>query len=157
MEAITVASYDKPKLIALLEARNAEFVQISDISARLRDARTALDKMKTHIRLAASQFGASAVAVDHLLGLPLAEAQRLSQEEIEGYEMEDHRGVRKYLTGINVQNFTAYLNARAAAEHLKRQYAAAEADFDVRFGIVPRLLEAVESWGFKNPRKEIGL
>lgn len=152
-----MASYDKPKLIGMLEARNAAYVQIRDISDRLRDARAALDKWKTHIRLAASQFGASAVGVDRLFGLPLEEALRLSAEEIEGYEIEERNVTRKYRTGISVQNFTAYLNARSAVEHLQRQYDSAQADIDARFGVVPKLVEAVTRWGFKDPRKEMGL
>ncbi|MBD5805341.1 hypothetical protein AZOA_47940 [Azoarcus sp. Aa7] len=157
METTTVASYDKPKLIGMLEARNAAFVQIRDISDRLRVARASVDKWKSHIRIAASQFGASAVGVDHLLGLPLEEALRLSQEEVESYEVEERNGVRKYLTGVNLQNFQSYLNARSALEHLQRQYDAAQADIEARFGIVPKLVEAVERWGFKNPRTEVGL
>lgn len=152
-----MASYDKPKLIGMLEARNAAFVQIRDISARLRDAQSNADKLKTHIRFAASQFGASGSAVERLLAMPLEDALRLTAEQIEGFEIEERNGTRKYLTGINVQNFAAYLNARSAVVHLQRQYDSAQADIDERFAIVPKLVEAVTSWGFKDPRKEVGL
>lgn len=148
-------SYDKPKLLKMLEQRRAAFLGLRDLNERLRDAQAQRAHLSGAIRSAATEQGANFDAIDRLLAMPVDAARRLSKEEVEIYEIELGSRVQRYLSGISFETFQRYLDAREKVERLQQQLCHAQEAIDARFAIVPRLIEAVRGWGFRDPELEI--
>lgn len=150
-----MASYNRSKLQQMMEQRRGAHLALRDMGERLRDARDDRERLKASIRSAAAQVRASPAFVDRMLALPLEEASRLPCAEVQGYERQSGNKLETYSTGINFDMFQKYLAARRKVDRLEQQYGAASADFEERFAIVSRLLDAVRAWGFRNPEMEL--
>lgn len=143
-------SYDKPKLMKLLEQRHAAMLLRQDISQRHQAARTDLSRPRSALEKHAQAAGAHE-HIERLLALPLAEAIELTQEEVTGYQRRGND--QRFTAGINFADWKAYLAGRARVERLAAEVVAQENQ--PRFAIIPKLLEAVQSWGFRDPVKEL--
>ena len=147
-------SYDKQKLLALMEARRAAHLALTDLGDRWRATRDSKAALASRIRAAAVEYRAPAGFVERLLSLPLAEASTLSADEVQGYERRSENTTYRHQTGVNFASFQRYIAIREKEEHLSAQFAVAGRDFDDRFSIVPRLRDAVLAWGFSDPELE---
>ncbi len=146
-----MASYDKPKLLALLERKRRAYLALNDLSDRAQDARSDVSRLKIALLSTAQSFGSPAVA-ERLISLPLADAQALSRADVEDYA--DAKGTRRP-TGLNVQTWESYLSARTKLERRLAEAQELRASAESEFAIVPRLLDAVREWGFRDPSLEV--
>lgn len=150
-----MASYDKPKLLALMEQRRAAHLNLTDLSGRLRDAREEMSAAKNRIDADSRRLRLPDGFLNRLLALPTNEALSLSAEEVGTYA--DHPGedAQRYKTGIIFSVYRQYIQARDKAARLKEAEENAQNDFSERFGIVPHLIAAVREWGFADPELEM--
>lgn len=136
-----MASYNKAKLLRLLEQRHSAHLALTDLSSRAREAREDFRHHQGINRRAGSTGSASLRKVERLLALPLVEAETIQREEVEE-------------AGLHYPNWARYLAAWRKLIRLEQQNEAAKTEFD-DFAVVPRLCEAVRDWGFRNPELEI--
>lgn len=149
-----MAAYDKDKLTRLLERRRAAYITLRDYSDRAREAREHLTRMIGHIRLCADDVAAREV-VDPLLRLSVTEAAKLTQRQVEAYEVRRGEVVAGYRTGVSMSQWREYLAVRGKAERLQGEMAKVEQNINQQFTIVPALVDAVKKWGFANPEMEV--
>ena len=147
-------SYDKDKLIRLLERKRAAYMTLRDFSHRALEAREALAKHQRVMLDAAAQKGGED-ALRGLFRLPLAETGVVSRSQVESYEV--LRGGNKYslTTGVSWDWWTQYLALRGKAERLASEEKKHSENVQRQFAIVQPLLEAVRDWGFNNPELEV--
>jgi hypothetical protein len=150
-----MASYDKSKLLQLLELRRAAFLQLRDANDRFSDARTERERYRNSILTDASDKRVPNDFLDRMLKLPTNDALALSADEVEIYSVQYDNEVRRYKTGIGLNLYRRFIAARDKAARLGELHDRAQTDIDERFGIVPRLVEAVREWGFTDPELEI--
>lgn len=150
-----MASYDKQKLLALMEQRRAAHLALTDLSDRWRDAKDSEATITNHIRIAGIEYHAPSGFVDRLLALPLNEAAALTADEVQGYTRQIGDVTHRYQTEVNFQNFQNYVKAREKKERLAERLEPARAEFNDRFAIIPQLRAAVRAWGFSDPELEV--
>lgn len=144
-------SYDKEKLVRMLEQRRRAQVALRDLSDRRLDAKQQTASLRAAILHDAKGWAGHEV-VNRLLKLSVAEAAKLSAAEIQEQAMSDGR---IWKTGINVDNYRRFIALRDRAQRLDRECDNETRDFQARFGIVRQLIEAVQGWGFVNPEMEV--
>lgn len=147
-------SYDKQKLLALLERRRRAHSALTDLSARWRDAKADKVFIENHIRNAALGHRAPAGFVERLLSLPLLEVATMTAADIQGYDRKIGNVTHRYQTGVNFQTYQNYIKAREKEKRLAEQLAGAKHEFE-HFAITPRLRDAVRAWGFTDPELEL--
>jgi hypothetical protein len=136
-----MASYDKPKLLALLERRRAHYVSARDVRARYSDATDNVNRWRNTIRAASRGLRPAAESqVEALLQMPLAAALGESRESVG--------------TLIDWTSWGELLRARARQERLGTEQERMR-EVGGQFAIVPELLEAVRKWGFRDPELEV--
>lgn len=150
-----MASYDKPKLLALMEQRRTAHLSLADLSERLRDANTERETAKNKIHVDSQSARLPDGFLSRLLALPTNDALSLSGDGVQFYEEQSGENVRRYKTGINFATYRQYINARDKVERLKEASETAQNNFSERFGIVARLRDAVREWGFADPELEM--
>lgn len=148
-------SYDKPKLLVLMEQRRAAHLMITDLSDRWRDAKDSNASIAARIRSDGIEYRAPSEFVERLLALPLAEAAVLTADDVQGYVRQIGNVTHRYSTGLNFQNFQRYVETREIEKRLAERLATARAEFNERFAIVPRLRSAILTWGFTDPELEL--
>lgn len=136
-----MASYNKAKLLRLLEQRHGTHLALTDLSDRAREAREDFRHHREMNRRAGSAGATSFRKVERLLARPLVEAEAIQREEVED-------------AGLHYPNWARYLAAWRKMTRLEQQIGAAKTEFD-SFAVVPRLCEAVRDWGFRDPELEI--
>lgn len=150
-----MASYDKNKLLWILEQRRAAHLVLRDLGERLRDAKSDQERAKSALRRGCGESRRTHEFLDHLLKLPDEQAAGLTCDEVQGYERKVGNALETVSTGVNFHTWRSYLDARRKAERLAQQYGTAHADFGERFAIITRLRDAVRSWGFSDPEMEL--
>lgn len=148
-----MASYDKPKLLKMLEQRRAAHAVARDLSERLRDARGSLSHIRNVIHIDARSTPSD--VLDRLLNMPIEQARQLPKELVEKYEATVGKHTHTYSSHISYANYMNFIEARGVVERLQQQQQAAAGEDLERFAICDSLCEAVQSWGFKDPMKEI--
>lgn len=150
-----MASYDKAKLLTLMEQRRAAHLNLTDLSGRLRDAQEERVTAKNRIDADSRRLRLPDGFLNRMLTLPTNEALSLSADEVGTYQ--DHPGedAPRFKTGIIFSVYRQYIQARDKAARLKESYESAQNDFSDRFGIVPLLIDAVREWGFADPALEM--
>lgn len=143
-------SYDKPKLMKLLERQHTFMLQRRDISNRHQEARTDLSRPRAALERGAHAAGAHD-HIERLLNLPLAEAAKLTKEEVTSYQRPGN--AQRFTANISFADWGSYLGGRMRLERLAGEVAAHESN--AQFAIVPKLLEAVSGWGFHDPMREM--
>ena len=143
-------SYDKPKLMKLLERQHTFMMQRRDLSDRHRDARDDLSRPRAALERGAHAVGAHD-HIERLLRLSLGEAIELTKDDVTSYQRPGN--AQRFDANINFENWKSYLAQRARVERLAGEVAA-QAD-NAQFAIVPQLLEAVQGWGFRDPMQEM--
>lgn len=147
-----MASYDKPKLLKMIEQRQQARVALHDLHERYRDAKQVANHLRAVIESAAGHRAMRDGVVDRLMKLSTKEAARLSSAEIQEYT--DTAGAVRG-TGINVDNYRRYIAARDSSQRLASEHENGRSDFGARFACVGRLVQAVKDWGFTDPELEV--
>lgn len=143
-------SYDKPKLMKLLERRHTAMLQRRDIGNRHQEARSDLSRPRTALERSAHVTGAHD-HIERLLRLPLAEAIKLTKDEVTVFSRPGN--AQRLNANINFEDWKSYLAGLARVERLAGEVAAQEGN--AQFAIIPKLLEAVQGWGFRDPMQEM--
>lgn len=143
-------SYDKPKLMKLLEGRHTAMLQRRDISHRHQEARSDLSRPRSALERSAHAAGAHD-HIERLLRLPLAKAIELTKDEVTVYNRPGNP--QRFNANINFEEWKSYLAGLARVERLAGEVAAQEGN--EQFAIIPKLLEAVQDWGFRDPMREM--
>ena len=149
-----MASYNKGKLIALLERRRAAFSTLRDYSDRARDASGVARKRADQMMANADHYSSRNV-VDKLLRLSADDAAKLTQAQVEEYEVTGGNVTTTRLTGIKMGSWNEYLALRAKADRLGAEEARVSEGIQQQFAVLPGLLEAVKKWGFADPEMEV--
>lgn len=148
-----MASYNKGKLIALLERKRAAYLTLRDYGDRARDARRILTQRANHLRDKANYSARE--SIEKMLSLSPDEALKLSQAQIEEYEDHSGRSSVTKMTGINFAEWQEYLAMRAKVDRLDGEHTRVQEGIDRQFSVLPSLLEAVKKWGFSDPEREV--
>lgn len=146
-----MASYDKEKLLRLMNEREASHHALRHLGGRARDAKLRCRHLEDVLRRNAARLEVA----EKLLAMPVAEAVALEREQVEGY-MERRGDVTiKRQSRISYAAFQEYLAAREKSDRLAATYAESSQAHQERFAIVPRLRDAVMDWGFRDPELEM--
>lgn len=149
-------SYDKGKLLGLIEARRRAHMALTNLGERAREAKSEANRLRGLILEKAAVRAQQRGHVERLLQLSLDEASKLSTAEIEEYthrQRPDDAGI-VLETGIHAETYRKFVARRERAMRLQEEYAAASREFQARFGIVPRLIDWVKERGFRDPELE---
>ncbi|MDO9010778.1 MAG: hypothetical protein Q7U78_03065 [Gallionella sp.] len=146
-----MASYDKDKLLALMEQRHAAQLSLADLTKRLREANTERDIARNKIQTNSDSARLADGSLNHLLALETDEALNLTADEVQIYTKQGSQ----YYSNINFSAYRQYILARDKARRLGETYESAQKDFNERFGIVSSLRDAVREWGFTDPELEM--
>lgn len=146
-----MASYDKQKLVRMLEQRSRASVAIRDISVRRREVRSEASRLRSVILQHANRSG----EVERLLNLPTVEATALSTDDIQGYDVQvgNVRVIRD--TDVNAQTYRRFIELRDRAARLDGELEILSEDFRARYGIVANLVSFVKEQGFADPEVEV--
>lgn len=150
-----MASYDKQKLVRMLEQRSRASVAIRDISERRREVRSEASRLRGLILQQANHRFNRSGEVERLLNLPTVEAVALSTDDIQGYDVQvgNVRVIRE--TDINAQTYQRFIELRDRAKRLDDELAILSEDFRARYGIVANLVSFVKEQGFADPEVEV--
>lgn len=146
-----MSSYDKPKLLALMEQRRTAQLSLTDLSGRLREANTEREIARNKIQTDSLNVRLPDGYLTRLLTLKTDEALSLSVDEVQMYAEQE----AQHYTNINFATYRQYILARDKAARLGEAYESAQKDFNERFGIVASLRDAVREWGFADPELEM--
>jgi hypothetical protein len=148
-------SYNKAKLLNMLEQRHAASLSMRDLSERFRDASSEKEVARSKIYEETRGRRLPDGFLARLLGLPADEALALTSEEIDTFSEVIGGEERHFRTGIGFATYRRFINARDKAARLSDALESARTILEERFGIVPNLVDAVRSWGFADPELEI--
>lgn len=143
--------YDTKKLNRMLEQRHAAGLVNRDIAERYRDAKGAMELRRGEIMRTASKTAIDSGFVKALLAMPVEQANALKAADVEEFAIESENGRRVHLSDIGFQTFQSYIEHRERCTLLNAEREAASLDFQNRFAIVPKLVDAIVAWGFKRP------
>lgn len=138
-----------------MEQRRTAHLSLLDLSERLRDANEERGTAKSKIITDSSRLRLPDGFLNRMLELSTSEALSLSGDELETYTDRPGEDAPRYKTGINFSTYRRFIQARDKAARLKETHENVKNDFDERFGIVPRLIDAVRAWGFADPELEM--
>ncbi len=151
-------SYDKEKLLRMMQERRVGFLASRDLMERQGDLRKRVDHMIRVIRDNAYSCGAVDYA-ESLLKKTVEEAMRLSREQVETYRAENQTRSgpveKEYATGISYSTWGEFNQLRSRYERVSSEIERNSALMDERYAILPRLKDAVIDWGFNNPDHEL--
>lgn len=145
-------SYNIQKLTTLIESRRSAGVTLRDLSERYRTAKDDVERYRNSIMTNAERRPLDSGLIRQLMELPADQALALKAKDVEEYKFKTPGGkeVEAY-TGVQWSTFRSYIECRDRCRLLNSQREAAQTAFKDRFGIVPRLVDAVTDWGFKKP------
>jgi len=148
-------SYDKAKLLRLIEARRRAHLTLSDLGDRAREAKSEANRLRSLINEKAHYQAQRRGHVERLLQIGYAEASGLTTSEIQEYVHQVDGDTSVILeTGINAETYRKYIVVRERATRLSEEHAAEARNFHARFGIVQRLIDWVKECGFRDPEQE---
>ena len=152
-------SYDKEKLLRMMQARRVEFLATRDLNDRLRNAREEVRRVRTHIEQSAQYAGARDF-IEGLLNLPLAQAATLPRQQVEGYpevrigQINGEQEAR-IASGVSYAMWTDFIQAREREGRMQQEQERVQEQMNERFACVPNLQSAVREWGFTDPEREM--
>lgn len=147
-----MAGYDINKLRGIIHDRDMASAVLRSISERYRDEKERASTLRQSLLRDAHSKAVHIGIIDHLLNLPPDQAVAKKAKEIEefSYRMNNGADVSAY-TGLNWMTYLRYIEHRDRFAFLSREREEKQRDFQARFAIVPRLLDAVVQWRFQNP------
>lgn len=149
------STINAPKFIGILERRRAAQLLLRDNADRMREAREAVNRIRTIIRADAQ----GDEHVDALLRLPLAEAQALPESQVVSFRLDDDDAFKSWARAnrrsanserpqfearINVQNWKNYVRELATLKRLETEHERQRAAFDEQFAVVDSLIQFVK-------------
>lgn len=151
-------SYDKEKLMRMMQEQRVGFLASSDLSERLRGLRSQSSRMEQGMRTSAQSVDATDF-LEILLELPLEKAVERPLEQVETY----HRLVKKpagdvkaeFSSGINYSTWCEFNQVRLRMQRIESEQNRHNGLMNERFAILPKLKDAVVDWGFNNPDHEM--
>lgn len=146
-----MASYDKPKLLALMEQRRTANLSLTDLSGRLREANTEKNVARNKIQADTLNVRLPDGFLNRLLTLKTDEALSLTVDEVQIFTEQEGQ----YFTNINFAAYRKYILARDKAARLGAACESAQNNFSEQFSIVASLRDAVREWGFADPELEM--
>ena len=150
-------SYDKEKMLNMLEQQRRSFRVIRDLHERVMERRRDISFKTSHLRNLARGVEAEDF-LEKLLALPLAEANALPREEVEGYQKDKYGLLSKtptqYTSGISFGFWRELNHERGRMARLEAEYDRHKAEHDERFACMNNLKNAINAWGFSNPEDE---
>lgn len=115
-------SYDKEKLLLMLEEQRASMRTIQDFSERIRERRAIMQKQKQYLQSCALHAGAEEFW-QYLLQLPLEQAVALPREEVESYQGAVHtlggKLNKRYTSGISKGSWDDFNKTRLQLHRLE--------------------------------------
>lgn len=150
-----MAGYDKQKLVRMLEQRKRAVAAMRELSERRLDVRGEASRLRGLILYQADDRPTRSGEIERLLNLPTIEAEALSTNDIQGYDVQvgDLRVIRE--TNINAQTYRRFIELRDRAKRLDDELEILSKDFQERYAIVARLVGFVREKGFPNPELEV--
>jgi hypothetical protein len=154
---VNVPTYNKSKLLDMIEARRRAHLALTDLGDRAREARREANLLRSLILEKSSVRAQQRGHIDRLLQIPYAEACRLTTAEIQEYvhrQRADDEGIMLE-TSVNAEAYRRFIARRERAARLFEEHDAAARDFQARFGITAKLIDWVVERGFRNPELEV--
>jgi hypothetical protein len=137
-----MASYNKEKLLKLLERRRMGALALRDCSNRRYEAQDDANRLRTSMLVAGRNLRANAGAeLERILGLPLDKVQSIRVDEVSAL--------------VDPVQWRQWLFARARKERLDAECETLEQQNAEAFAIIPELLLKVREWGFNDPEYEV--
>lgn len=149
-----MASYDKQKLLALLERRRAAVLVAQDLNVRYRDAKDDMNSALSRIRSGSDRYRLPSGHLERLLNLPTNEALALTADGVQSYADGPGTDASRYSTGIDFSTYRNYIKARDLTNRLTEQLRIAKENLE-QFAITSHLIDAVREWGFIDPQLEM--
>mgnify|MGYP003604947892 CR=1 FL=1 len=151
-------SYDKAKMMRLLEARRHMFLRTNDYSSRIRDLRGMISAKQRDMENSGNYYECRAF-VDSLLKLPLEQARALKREEVETCNHITHTRSGSHssevTTGIGFGLWGEYLQLLERRQRLELESGQLSQSHNEQFACVASLVMAVTDWGFRSPEDEL--
>ena len=151
-------SYDKEKLMRMMQERRVGFLTSRDLSERLRDLRAQASRMALNMRVSGQSAG-SPDFIEMLLAMPLEEAMARSKEQVENYRylVKTRSGdVEKVSSsGVHYATWCEFNQMRMRVERIEIEQNRHDGLMTERFAILQKLKDAVVDWGFNNPDHEM--
>lgn len=151
-------SYDKAKMMRLLEARRLMFLRANDYSSRIADLRGMLSAKQRHMENSGNYYECRTF-VDSLIKLPLEQARALKREEVEICNRVTHTRSGSHssevTTGISFGLWGEYLQLLERRQRLEMEAEQLRQSRDQQFACVAPLLAAVSGWGFHSPENDL--
>lgn len=151
-------SYDKEKLMRLMQERRVGFLTSNDLLERQGEMRKEIARITQNIRNNAAHYG-SKDYVDMLLDKPLNIAVALTRGEVESFQRQTNTRSETlehtHLSGISFAMWGDLIQARSKLERLSNELSKHQALMNERYAILPKLKDAVIDWGFNNPDHEM--
>ena len=154
-----MASYDKEKLLRMMEERRRSFSVQRDLSDRIQDCHRDITAKQAYLRRCASSSGATDYFEDTLVQLSLEDALALPQERVTtvkrakyGWQSPEYE---EHSTGIRFGDWQELNHERARMKRLQAESARHGKLHAERFACLRILVEAVQDWGFRDPADEL--
>ena len=151
-------SYDKEKMLRLLEQHRRHFQVIRDLSERVQERRKDVTFKTEHMRRCAI----NATAEDYferLIQLSLEDAIALPREKVEGFQREKHglhsTTLEDCSSGISFGEWRELNHERARMARLQAEYESHSDEGNKRFACMYNLKNAIQDWGFRDPADEL--
>lgn len=154
-----MASYDKRKMLHILEEQRRSFSVKRDLRERIKERRKGINSKIHYLRSCATSAGATPYFEDKLMALSLEDAIALPRESVECFQREKYRlqgtTSEEYSTGISFGDWQELNQERSRMARLQEEEASHSKLHDERFACTKKLVEAVKSWGFNDPSDDL--
>ena len=154
-----MASYDKEKLLRMMEEQRRSFSVQRDLGDRIQDCHRDITAKQAYLRRCASSSGATDYFEDTLVQLSLEDALALPQERVTTVKRAKYglqsTTYEQHSTGISFGDWQELNHERARMERLRTEMDRYSKLHGERFACTQKLIEAVKDWGFRDPADEL--
>ena len=151
-------SYDKAKMLRLLEARRLISLRANDYSSRIRDLREMISAKHRHLENTGNFYECRQL-VDSMLLLPAEKARALTREQVETWQRSTYTRAgtqhSNASTGISFGLWGEYVQLLERKQRLEVDMEQLSQSRNEQFACVAPLLTAVSGWGFHSPENDL--
>lgn len=152
-------SYDKEKMLRMLEEQRRGFSVLRDLMERIRGSHEAINSKLGYMRRCADSMGSTDYFEDTLAALSLEDAMALPREKVERFQRPNY-GVHTttyddFASGIGFVYWQELNQERCRLKRLQAELQHSQKLHDERFACTRNLVEAVQDWGFNDPAQEL--
>lgn len=152
-------SYDKEKMLRILEEQRRGFSVSRDLMDRIRRRHEQINAKLDYLRRCAASTGATDYFEDTLALLSVENAMALPREKVESFKRANYSlqgsSYDEISSGIQFGDWQELNQERSRLQRLQSELDQANKLHQERFACVGKLVEAVEDWGFNNPSDEL--